>query len=263
MISILSLLIVFAYFLATLKHILFLIYRRHQLLTIALWAGLLGLLLHTLNLIVYTRKMGHLPFANFSESLAFFSWVMVLTYLFVEFRYKIPSLGTFVMPLALLSITYSQLIPGEGTPLSPLVQNVWFLVHIAFAFLGIAAFALTFGLGIMYMIQEGQLKSRRPGGFYYRLPSLEILDSLGYKTLAWGFPLLTMGLLAGSIWAHSAKGSFWGWDPLKSWPLLIGWIIYGILFIGRIRGWWRGRKAARWSVLGFVAVALSYLIHTY
>jgi ABC-type transport system involved in cytochrome c biogenesis permease subunit len=168
-----------------------------------------------------------------------------------------------VMPLALLSIIYSQLVPGEGTPLSPIVQNVWFSIHVVFAFLGIAAFALTFGIGIMYMIQDGQLKSRQPGGFYYRLPSLEILDNLGYKTLAWGFPLLTIGMLAGSVWAQLAKGSFWGWDPLKSWPLLVGWIIYGILFIGRIKSWWRGRKAARWSILGFVAVALSYLIHTY
>lgn len=263
MIAISSSLIVFAYFLATLHHVLFLIYRINQLLKIAIWSGVLGLVLHTVNLIVITGMIGHLPFANFSESLAFFSWVMVLTYLFVEFRYKIPSLGSFVMPLALLSITYSQLIPGKGTPLSPLVQNVWFLIHVVFAFLGIAAFALTFGVGIMYIIQDGQLKSRRPGGFYYRLPSLEILDNLGYKALAWGFPLLTTGMLAGSIWAQSAKGSFWGWDPLKSWPLLIGWIIYGILFIGRIKGWWRGRKAARWSILGFVAVALSYLIHTY
>lgn len=261
--STLSFLVIFAYFLSTLKHILFLIYRRDELLKIAVWAGVLGLVLHTLNLIIITQKIGHLPFANFSESLAVFSWVMVLTYLFVEFRYKIPSLGPFVMPLALLSITYSKLIPGQGTPLSPLVQNIWFLIHVVFAFLGIAAFALTFGVGIMYIIQDGQLKSRRPGGFYYRLPSLEILDTFSYKTLTWGFPLLTMGILAGSIWAQSAKGSFLGWDPLKSWPLLIGWVIYGILFIGRIRGWWRGRKAARWSILGFVAVALSYLIHTY
>jgi cytochrome c-type biogenesis protein CcsB len=262
-IPLLSSLTVFAYFLATLKHILYLVYQRNSLLKIAIWTGIIGLVLHTVNLIIITRTIGHLPFANFSESLAFFSWVMVLAYILVELRYDIPSLGPFVMPLALLSISYSRLIPGEGTPLWPVVKNFWFLIHVIFAFLGIAAFALTFGIGIMYILQEGQVKSKRPGIFYYRLPSLEMLDSLGYKILAWGFPLLTMGLLAGSIWAQSAKGSFWKWDPWKSWPLLIGWLIYGILFIGRVKGWWRGRKAARWSVLGFVVVALSYLLHTY
>jgi len=252
-----------AYFLATLKHILFLIYQRKVLLRIAMVAGIGGLILHTINLILVTQRGGHLPFANFSESLAFFSWVMVLTYFLVEYRYNMPSLGSFVMPLALLSISYSRLLPAEEEPFWPALNDFWLFIHVIFAFLGIAAFALTFGTGIMYILQESQVKSRRPGIFYYRLPSLEMLDNLGYKALAWGFPLLTMGILAGSIWAQSAKGSFWKWDPLKSWPLLIGWLIYGVLFVGRIKGWWRGRKAARWSVLGFIIVVLSYLIHTY
>lgn len=260
---ILSNLTLFIYFIATLKHILFLIHRRPLLFKIAMGAVALGFLSHTVTLILMTVQAHRLPFANFSESLAFSSWVVVLAYLLAEWRYRISALGSFVMPVAFFGIFLALILPGEGTPLIPVMANFWFLIHLVFAFLGTAAFTLTFGVGVMYILQEGQLKSRRPGVFYHRLPSLEMLDDLSHKALSWGFPFLTLGLVAGFIWIRSAKGSFWDWDPHKTWPLLIAWAIYGILLLGRLNGWWRGRKAARGAVFGFVLVSLSYWLHTY
>lgn len=259
----LSNLTLLAYFVATLKYILFLIHRRPLLWKIAVGAVIAGFLCHTATLIVFSFQDQRWPFANFSESLAWFVWVIVLVYLLAEWRYKIPSLGSFVMPLVLVGMTFATILPEEGTPLLPVLRDFWFFLHVVFAFIGTAAFTLTFGVGIMYVIQERQLKSRRPGAFYYRLPSLDVLDDLSYKALAWGFPFLTLGLIAGSIWARSAKGAFWNWDPQKTWPLMFAWLIYSFLLLGRIKGGWRGKKAARWAIVGFIMVSVSYLLHTY
>ena len=114
---------------------------------------------------------------------------------------------------------------------------------------------MAFAAAIMYLIQESQLKSKKLGIMYFRMPSLEILDNLNYKVIAIGFPLFTLGFMTGAIWnVQMNQMSFFSWDLLKTWPLVIGWLIYGSVFFGRMLAGLRGKKAAQGSIIGFATV---------
>jgi ABC-type transport system involved in cytochrome c biogenesis permease subunit len=123
---------------------------------------------------------------------------------------------------------------------------------------GSAALALTCGVGLMYLLQERQLKSKSLGAMYYRLPSLDFLDGLGHRALLVGFPLLTAGLITGALQAQAAWGRVLTWDPTQLLSL-VTWVIYGGLLQARLTAGWRGRKAALLSVLGFGAVLVTVL----
>ncbi|MBI5183675.1 MAG: cytochrome c biogenesis protein CcsA [Nitrospinae bacterium] len=250
----------FCYFLATLIHFLFLGLRRNLLLFIAMVTVVVGFICHTTALIFISFETGHGPYTNFFEYMAFFPWTIVLIYLIVEFRYRIKDLGSFVIPLAFLMLAYSKLLPEEVSP-STNVLRFWATLHYTLSFLGYAAFALTFGAGLMYMIQERQLKSKKPGSFYYRLPSLELLDNLNHRLISIGFPLFTLGFVTGSIWIGKIKGDYLSWDPVKTLPLIITWMIYAALFIGRITVGWRRRRAALGAIIGFFLIIITYWMH--
>ena len=125
-------------------------------------------------------------------------------------------LGAFALPvILLLGIKGMATRVGPDT-IGPALASAWIWVHIALALIGIAAFVLNFAGAIMYLLQEHQLKARRPGTFYYRLPDLETLDRLTYRTLVLGFPFLTVALLLGAVWARSAWGSVLTFDPARA-----------------------------------------------
>ena len=97
---------------------------------------------------------------------------------------------------------------------------------------------------------------------YFRMPSLESLDNLIYKAVAVGFPLFTLGFLTGAIWnIKMSQSSLFSLDLVAIWPLVIGWVLYGMVFFGRYRMGWRGKKVAQGSVVGFITVMLSILLH--
>jgi len=118
---------------------------------------------------------------------------------------------------------------------------------------------MTFLFGIMYVIQERYLKSKRVGGLYFLLPSLDILDELSYRCLTYGFPLLTLAIITGAIWAEYAWGSYWSWEPRQTWSL-ITWFLYAALIHGRLTVGWRGRKAAIFSIIAFLILVGSFAI---
>ena len=135
-------------------------------------------------------------------------------------------------------------------------------LHRTLSIIGFAAFAIAFGLGVMYLIQEKQVKSKKLGMMYFRMPSLESLDNLIYKAVAVGFPLFTLGFLTGAIWnIKMSEVSLFSLDLIAIWPLVVGWVLYGLVFFGRSRMGWRGKKIAQGSVIGFVTVMLSILLH--
>ena len=137
----------------------------------------------------------------------------------------------------------------------PALQSRWLYVHTTLAFLGDAFFVIAFAGGVLYLVQERQLKRRHPGAFYHRLPSLDLLDRVNYRSLTIGFPLLTLGIITGAIWAENAWGSYWQWDPKETWSL-ITWFIYAALVHARLTVGWRGRKAAWLSIVGLPRGAL-------
>jgi cytochrome c-type biogenesis protein CcsB len=218
----------------------------------------LGFVFHTLALLIRALEMGHVPITNLFESLSFFAWVILLFYGVIHHSYKIKVLGAFVAPVVLIIVVISLRLPKEIFPVHPILKSYWLPIHVAFAFLGNAAFCLAFCSGIMYLIQENQLKFKRFGFFFKRLPSLQILDELNYRSLTLGFPFQTVGIITGSIWANFAWGSFWSWDPKETWSL-ITWLFYLALLHQRLAIGWRGKKAAVMAIVGFIIVLFTFL----
>jgi len=146
--------------------------------------------------------------------------------------------------------------------LQPALQSNWLPVHATIAILANGFLAMGFCSGIMYLLQERELKAKRFGFFYSRLPSLESLDYLNQHCLTIGFPLLTLGIVTGALWAKQAWGAYWHWDPKETWSL-ITWLIYAGLLHQRFTVGWRGRRTAIMAVVGFAAVLFTLWGVTY
>lgn len=223
-------------------------------------AGLLaraGFVLHTWALAVYLYQQGQPP-ANLAEWLSFYAWATVAVYILTEVRYASKVIGSFVIPLVVILLGTSAALPKAIETLSPPLKNIGVWAHVILTLLGNAAFALACCGALMYLLQERQLKSKHPGVLYQRLPSLKLLDDLCHLSLALGFPLLTLGLLSGSLLAYSTWGSFLTWDGKQIWSI-VTWVFYAALLHGRLAGGWRGRKAAILSIIGFCGVVFTAL----
>lgn len=255
--SLLFKLALFCYFVGTLKGLFYLVKPKQFFGTLYLIAATSGFAFHTLALIAMMVNKGYLPVTDLHGAMSFFSWTIVLIFLIVEYRYKILVLGSFILPLAFIAIFSAAISPAKAGGLPPALDSAWFLIHIAFAMLGAAAFTLSFAVSVMYLIQEWYLKHHKVGFMFYRLPSLEILDEMNYKIISLGFIPLTLGILSGSVWAEFVWGAFWSWDPKQTWSL-ITWFVYAALLHGRITIGWRGRKAAILAIVGFMAVLFTF-----
>ena len=141
--------------------------------------------------------------------------------------------------------------PNEPYP--EILRSLWLYLHVPSIFLGYAAFFVAFASGVMYLIQENELKRKRPQGFYYRLPSLEVCDELGYKSLSIGFPFVTLGIVAGALWQPP-----WPLDP-KIIASFITWLTYTVLIAYRLSMGLRGRRAALMAIVGFILVLITFV----
>jgi cytochrome c-type biogenesis protein CcsB len=192
------------------------------------------------------------------ESLVFFSWVILGIYLFVARRAGNSVNAIFVLPLVAVLLGFAKFIDNAVRPLPPALQSRWLGIHVTFCFLGYACFVLAFCFAVLYLWQERELKSRKVDRYFFRLPSVGLLDSLGYKMVAFGFVFLSLGIISGSVWAQRAWGSFWSWDPKETWSL-ITWLVYLVYLHGRLTRGWIGRKSAYVAILGFILMIFTYL----
>jgi cytochrome c-type biogenesis protein CcsB len=246
------------YLLGSLGYLFFIVFQIKPLARISYLVLFLGFLSHSWFIGLWSVQSGYLPVHNLRESLSFFAWAIIGVYLLIQLRFNIQVLGSFLSPLALVMMISSSFLPLQTDMVNPLVRNLWLLIHVGTIFIGNGAFAVAFLAGIMVLIQERQIKSKHFGLFYHRLPSLEVLDSLNYNCLILGFPLLTLGMLSGAIFAQYTLGTFWRWDPKEVWSL-ITWLIYAVLLHGRLVAGWRGRRSAMISIVGFLVLTFSFL----
>jgi cytochrome c-type biogenesis protein CcsB len=217
-----------------------------------------GAIFHGGAILLRSLSMGYLAVTSVQEALSFFAWVFVVTYLLIQLRLQLRILGSFVSPLAVVFMLLSSLLPTHIIPKSGVFQSGWVIVHVTTLFLANALFALAFGVGIMYLLQERYIKRKNFGYLYSRLPSLERLDRINYICLIIGFPLMTAGLVTGFAYASAVWRSPWNWDPKEIFAL-ITWCIYAILLHERLAVGWRGRKAAWLAIFGFSAVLTTFL----
>jgi cytochrome c-type biogenesis protein CcsB len=224
---------------------------------------IIGLIIHSVGLVLrwletHQTGFGYVPLSNMYESLIFFSWTIVLIYLILEFKYRQKIIGVFITPFAFLAIALTSIVPSINakiTPLMPALQSNWLTIHVTTCFFGYAAFAVSFGVSILYLIQERKSSQNESSSKW--LPSTAVLDEINYKSIVIGFPMLTLGIVTGAAWANYAWGSYWSWDPKETWSL-ITWFVYAAFLHARFTRDWRGTKAAILSIVGFAAVLFTY-----
>jgi cytochrome c-type biogenesis protein CcsB len=221
-----------------------------------------GFLLHTAAIVSRYLISGHLPIASMHDASSFFAWCVVVIFFVLEYRYKIGIMGSFVLPVIFSLMLSSSVLPRTILPLSPVLQSYWLGIHTLLAFLGNAAFAVAFGIGIMYLLQEHYLKSKHVHGLFQRLPSLQVLDEINYRLITLGFPLLTLAIITGALWAEDAWGNYWRWDSKEVWSM-ITWFIYALILHIRITAGWRGKSVAMLSILGFLIVLFTFFVVNY
>ena len=258
--------VTFVYLLSFLLYLVWMVRGKEFWGSAASWVARAGFLLHTAALLLrwkssYDLGIGHVPLANLYESLIFFAWAVLLLYLIIEWRTRSRSLGAFVIPIAFLLLAYASISPGVSgriQPLIPALQSNWLTVHVLTCFLGYAAFAMAFAVGIMYLLKGRARKGgKAEGTFLGLIPEPDALEELLYQGVVLGFVLLSLGILTGAVWAHYAWGSYWTWDPKETWSL-ITWIVYAAMLHARsVRGW-RGRRMAWMALLGFASVLFTY-----
>lgn len=247
---------VVAYVVATGLALAYLIQRDELVYRMTSVATLGGWVFHAFALIQIAVDLGRPPLGNVAEALSVAVWVAVGLMMWVERQYGPRVLAAFVLPVVLLLSVSSVAGPVGLATVGRALSSAWVWVHIAVALGGIAAFVLNFAGALMYLLQERQLKAKRPGAFYYRLPALETLDRLTYRTLALGFPFLTTALLLGALWARTAWGTVFAFDPLAILSF-VAWGIYAATLAGRAAAGWHGRRAAYFSIVGFAALVLT------
>jgi len=258
--------VTFLYLLCTVLYFNYLAFRSERLGKVAGGVSWATLLIHTAAILYrwvesYQLGIGHAPLSNMYESLVFFSWCIALLYLLWERKLKSRVLGAFAMPFAFLFIAYASLAPGVSAridPLMPALQSNWLHAHVITCFLSYSSFALSCAVSVMYLLKlRKKEKGQKEAGLMALFPSLDALDTLVYKTIVVGFPLLTIGIVTGAAWANYAWGSYWSWDPKETWSL-ITWFVYALFLHARFAREWRGKRTAALSIIGFLAVIFTY-----
>ncbi len=206
----------------------------------------------------YKMGIGRIPVTNLYESLVFFAWAVNLFYLFVEWKYRNRTFGAFVVPIAFLTMVFAFTNESSIQPLVPALQSYWLHAHVITCFVGYAAFAVSAGVAVMFLLKAKQEEAKTAGGVVAMFPGTKALDDLVYRAIVWGFPFLTAGIITGAAWANYAWGTYWSWDPKETWSLIV-WLVYAAFLHARITRGWYGKRAAVLSIVGFLATIMCYL----
>jgi len=209
----------------------------------------LGFLSQSMCLAIRWLEAGYLPVTNLFSTQFFFSWSLVLVFLYFEYRYRIGSSGLFVVAVNLLLLGVALprdpaipvLIPNLDTPL--------FTLHIVFSFLGYALFTMAFSLGVLYLARQLGMQ---------HLPELRQLRKLNEEAIFLGFCMFTLCMIAGCIWAYIAWGYYFSWNIKSLWSLIV-WLFYAGMCHAKFIRRWQGTGYAVLSIAGFAVVLFTYL----
>lgn len=242
---------VFIYFAGMVGYFISLVVRRVQAAKISTWVLFAGFAFHTLSLAVRWLQPGYGTIINLFEAFSFIAWSVTGVYLLFQLRTKTRVLGALVSPaVVILSIAASvRMAPEADVPTA--LKGPWVASHAILTLSGGGFFALACLAGIMYLVQDRLIMQRKSYGFTRFLPSLKELDRVNHISVITGFILLTFGIIAGAVWAHTAWGQHWQWDP-KQVGTLVSWLLYGLLLHQRLALGWKGKKTAYFSIIAFV-----------
>ena len=231
--------------------------RTSDLLTkVALHAAYLGMVFHFVSLTEGVLLSGQITQASAHNAESILGFLIMTVFMITYLVYKTTSPGIVVFPLVFLLTFVAATGQQPFLLTSPILHKGWLFAHIAMICTGYAALFLSFGASLLYLIQERSLKAKK-AGILSRLPALEVIDELGYRSLLLGFPFMTLGLLAGTVVAQSTYGRVDFLDP-KIFLSILMWIVYLIMLYTRWSAGWRGRRAAYLASLAFAVAVVAW-----
>lgn len=269
-----------AYLLSSLLFVFYFVTKKKGLDGIAFTLAAFGFAFQTFALGIRWLYAGHPPWINTYEIMSFFTWVIVGAYLIINAKLDYKVFGVIVAPFAFILMGFASLQPKNPEPFVPALQSVWLLIHVPITMFAYCGFVISFTASILYLFKEKEILSINTpdnlrssnnqaigerGTISTSAKTLKIfsgftlaqLDDLSYKGIALAFPLLTIGIITGAIWADRAWGSYWSWDPKETWSL-ITWLIFLIYLHARTSDW-SARISAYISVFGFLSVIFTFL----
>jgi cytochrome c-type biogenesis protein CcsB len=225
-----------------------------------------GIAAHVIAVVTRGFAVHRAPWGNMYEFVTALTCVAALFFVYVMIRYRAWALGVFVMGSVVLALGLAEtVIYTAAGPLVPALQSYWLSIHVTAMTLATGIFFVAAVLGVMYLVAE-RYRARvaagkaQPGnGLLERIPASAQLDKLTYRTVIFGFPIWTFGVIAGAIWADQAWGRYWGWDPVETWAF-ITWVLYAAYLHARATAGWRGRAAHYIQLLGFVSLTFNILV---
>jgi cytochrome c-type biogenesis protein CcsB len=246
------------YALSTVAYITFLFMQKKKIHRYGVWLLSAGFTIHSLSIGTQTFTTGHFPVNTLRDTLSFAGWAVAGVFLLFHYRYRVKVMGIFAAPLATAIMAVVATMPATAMAAKPMLKSLWLVSHVTFIFIGEAGLALACGLGVLYLTQEKAIKSKKPGFFFRRLPSLDQLDTAGYGCILGGFLMMTLGLILGIVYAKTIWGRFWSWDPKEVWSG-ISWLLYAAMIHMRLSVGWRGRRSAIMAIFGFATVLFTFL----
>jgi HemX protein len=234
--------------------------RHRRLATVGFWLLAGAFTVHAVAIGVGCSEFGGREFFSLRGGLVLMAWLAAGAYLFLHRWYHMPTVGAFITPLilvVLLPTLFSDPVHAgtAGEVLPETLRSPSVTVHIVTAGLGVALFAIAFGVSLMYLLQEREVKGKHFGALFSRLPSLDSLDRLNQRLVRAGFVFYTVAVVAGTLTARIVWNSAWSWDPQQVISLVV-WILYGCMVQLRHTGW-HGRRYALLTLVAFVLVASS------
>jgi cytochrome c-type biogenesis protein CcsB len=209
------------------------------------------------------------PWGNMYEFASVVGAAAVIAYLVVLVRLpQVRYLGMFLLfPVVVLLFLAGTVLYAPAEPLVPALRSYWIAIHVTTISIGTGIFMVSFVATVLYLVRRrwelaveaGRTPTRFPITLGSRLPGTDILDRMAYRTVAFGFPIYTFGIIAGAIWAEAAWGRYWGWDPKETWAF-ITWVVYAAYLHARATAGWRGTAAARVNMVAFGTMIFNFFI---
>ena len=230
---------------------------------------ILGALVHTSSIAVRALAVDAVPWSNMYEFASVAGLVGVLAFLGV--LWKLPALrhlgGFILLPVILVMFLAGTVLYSRAQPLVPALQSYWLAIHVTLVSIGEGALMTSAVLSILYLMKvrhdrrsvEAGYRPGSLGTLAAKLPSAAALDKAAYRVVAFSFPLYTVAIICGAIWAEAAWGRYWGWDPKETWAF-IAWVIYACYLHARATAGWKGRVAAWINLLGFFAITFNFFV---
>jgi cytochrome c-type biogenesis protein CcsB len=226
-----------------------------------------GVTAHLVAVVIRGFAVHRAPWGNMYEFVTALTCVAAIFFVYVMIRYRAWALGVWVLGAVVLALGLAEtVIYTAAGPLVPALQSYWLSIHVTAMTLSAGIFFVSAVLGILYLVAERYRARVAVGkaagggnGLLSRIPSAEQLDKLTYRTVIFGFPVWTFGVIAGAIWADEAWGRYWGWDPVETWAF-ITWVFYAAYLHARATAGWRGRRAHYIQLLGFASLVFNILV---